>query len=159
MLNQTSQCRSTGRRKDATNLPQLSQIYLQRLRIILKPKTNHSVQNILPTNRLSLLRNALLRCFGGNEADEFRNAFLDAFFCFFCYLGAIWHRVFHYAGDVCYLHREVRSDGELLYVGDATICHTGRYRSCSLYSPSSSSVKTCATAGVAGSAVIPEPSS
>ena len=71
----------------STHLPQLCQMDLQRLRIILKPQRSHRIQYILPANRLSFFYLTLLRRFGGDEGYEFGNAFLYAFFGVFCDFG------------------------------------------------------------------------
>ena len=76
---------------------------LEGLRIILKAERNHRVENILATDRLSLLKLALLRRFGRDKADELRHALLHALLGIFRDFSRWWHRVLHDTRNICYL--------------------------------------------------------
>ena len=68
---------------------------LESLCIILKAKRNHRVEDILAANRLSLLKLALLRRFGRDEADELGHALLHALLGIFCDFSRRRHGVLH----------------------------------------------------------------
>jgi hypothetical protein len=78
-----------------THLAELGKVDLKGLRIILKAERNHRVENILATDRLSLLKLALLRRFGGDEADELGHALLHALLGIFRDFSRWWHGVLH----------------------------------------------------------------
>jgi hypothetical protein len=78
-----------------TYLAELSKVDLESLCIILKAKRNHRVEDILAANRLSLLKLALLRRFGRDEADELGHALLHALLGIFCDFSRRWHGVLH----------------------------------------------------------------
>lgn len=75
-------------------------MYLERLRIILKPQRSHSIQDILPPDRLTFFHVTFFGGFRGDEADEFGDAFLDAFFGVFGDFGGGGDGLFHDTGDV-----------------------------------------------------------
>ena len=83
-----------------THLPQLCQMYLERLRIILKSQRSHGIQYVLPPNRLAFLHVAFLGGFRGDETDKLGDAFLDAFLGIFGDFGGGGDGLFHDTGDV-----------------------------------------------------------
>lgn len=91
------------REQRSTHLPQLRQMNLQRLHVILKSQRDHSIKDILSSNCLPLLQLTFLRRLGGDEADELRDAFLDCLLRVFRDFGGRWDRIFHYARDIGYL--------------------------------------------------------
>ena len=129
--------RNKGEETAKTHLPQLCQMYLERLRIILEPQRRHGIQYILPPDRLAFLHVAFLSGLRGDETDELGDAFLDAFFGVFGDFGGGGDGLFHDTGDVgdlrCFF--SLVSD-----IGPRVERLTGRKRSCSLYSPTSCSV-------------------
>lgn len=54
-------------------------MYLESLCVVLEAQGEHSIQDVLSTNRLPLLHLALLCGLRRNEADKLRNTFLHAF--------------------------------------------------------------------------------
>lgn len=117
------------------HLPQLCEMYLERLRVVLEPQRGHGIQDILPPDGLALLHVALLGGLRGDEADELGDALLDALFGVFGDFGGRGDGLLHDAGDV----GDLRCAGEQRE-GDGGNGRTGRNRSCSLYSPTSCSV-------------------
>lgn len=77
---------------------------LESLCIILKAKRNHCVENILAADRLSLLKLALLRRFGRDEADEFGHALLYALLGIFRDFSRWRHGVLHDTRNICNLY-------------------------------------------------------
>lgn len=78
-------------------------MYLERLRIILEPQRSHRIQDVLPPDRLTFLHVTFFGGFRGDEADEFGDAFLDAFFGVFGDFGGGGDGLFHdtgYVGDL-----------------------------------------------------------
>jgi hypothetical protein len=63
--------------------------------IILKAERNHRVENIFAADRLSLLKLALLRRFGRDEADELGHALLHALLGIFRDFSRWWHSILH----------------------------------------------------------------
>jgi len=83
-------------------LPQFRQMNLERLRIVLKPKIDHRIQNIFPAYRLPFLQLAFLCRLGCDEADELGHALLYTFFRVFRDFGGRGYGGFHYTRDICY---------------------------------------------------------
>lgn len=73
--------------------------------IILKAKRNHRVENILAADRLSLLKLALLRRFGRDEADKLGHALLHALLGIFRDFSRWRHGVLHDARNIRNLFR------------------------------------------------------
>lgn len=76
---------------------------LESLRIILKAERNHRVENILATDRLPLLKLALLRRFGRDEADKLGHALLHALLGIFRDFSRWRHGVLHDTRNICNL--------------------------------------------------------
>jgi hypothetical protein len=76
---------------------------LKSLCIILKAERNHRVENILAADRLSLLKLALLRRFGRDEADELGHALLHALLGIFSDFSRWRHCVLHDTRNICNL--------------------------------------------------------
>ena len=126
--------RRDAKRARRTHLPELCQVYLERLRIVFEPEGGHGIQDVLPTNRLALFHVAFFSGLRGDEADELGDALLDAFFGVLGNLGRGGDGLLHDAGHVGDL-LPMSADG-----GRDKAVLTGRKRSCSLYSPTSCSV-------------------
>ena len=62
----------------STHLPELRQMDLERLRVVLEPERDHRVEDVLAADRLALLQLALLRRLGRDERDELGHALLHA---------------------------------------------------------------------------------
>lgn len=76
---------------------------LESLRIILKAERNHRVENILAADRLSLLKLALLRRLGRDEADKLGHALLHALLGVFRDFSRWRHGVLHDTRNICNL--------------------------------------------------------
>lgn len=59
---------------------------LESLGVILKPKGDHGIKDVLAAYCFPLLHLAFLGRLGGDKADELRDALLNAFLGFFRYL-------------------------------------------------------------------------
>jgi hypothetical protein len=115
-----------SKRKTPTRLPQLCQMYLERLRIILESQRGHGIQNVLSPDRLAFLHVAFFGGFRGDEADELGDAFLDAFFGVFGDFGGGGHGLFHDTGDVgdleAFGERDERGEGGLRGGNGLVLC-------------------------------------
>ena len=96
-----SQARGGGR---VTHLAELSKVDLESLCIILKAERNHCIENILAADRLSLLKLALLRRFGRDEADKLGHALLHALLGIFRDFSRWRHGVLHDTRNICNLY-------------------------------------------------------
>ena len=86
-----------------THLAELSKVDLESLCIVLKAERNHRVENILATDRLSLLKLALLRRFGRDEVDELGHALLHALLGIFRDFSRWRHGILHDTRNICNL--------------------------------------------------------
>lgn len=75
----------------------------QSFRVVLKAKTCHRVQDVLPAYCLPLLELAFLCSLRRDERDEFGDTFLHTFLSIFRDFSCRRHRRLHYARNVRYL--------------------------------------------------------
>ena len=78
---------------------------LQGLCVVLKPKVDHGIQDVLPAYRLPFFQLAFLSRLRGNEAYELGHALLYAFFRVFRDFGGGRNGRFHYPRNIGYLER------------------------------------------------------
>jgi hypothetical protein len=105
-----SSSRRSGR---ATHLTELSEVNLERLCVVFEPERDHRVEDVLAADRLALLKLALLRRFGRDEAYELRYTLLHALLGVLRDFCCRRDSVLHDTRDICNLRRSEGSTGKV----------------------------------------------